>query len=293
LKKIGKEQAALISELAIRSMLYEVSCFPSPGLVSPFDSGAHQDMDYFSFLHSIPALFPYIEACAAVGLSEDNAAKILPLIREIGLAGEKRMFQVTSGINTQKGQMFLHGLIAAAAGYGLSRGAKLTLTGIGVSVALICQGLMAGDFSCLEQKKELTRGERLYMEYGFGGIRSEVEQGLPTIRQYGYPALVQAQKAGLNRNGSVVHVLLAVMCHCEDSNIAGKYSLEVLDEVRKKARRVMTAGGMLTTRGIEMMHSLHKELTKRRISPGGAADLTAGTFFISFLEEETRRQNSI
>ncbi len=286
MKETVKKQAELISELAIRSMLYEVSCFPSPGLVSPFDSGAHMDMDYFSFLSSIPALFPYIEACAAVGLSESNAANILPVIRKIGLAGEERMFQVTSGINTQKGQMFLHGIIAAAAGYALSRRNKLTQAGICDTVALICQGLLARDFSRLEQKKETTRGERLYMDYGFGGIRREVEQGLPTIREHGYPALIQAQKAGLNKNDSIVHVLLAVMCRCEDSNIAGKYSPKVLNEVRMKSGRVMAAGGMLTAQGKEMIHSLHKELNERRISPGGAADLTAATFFISLLEEE-------
>lgn len=290
MRVVLKKKAAQISELAIRSMLYEVSCFPSPGLVSPFDSGAHKDMDFYLFLKSISSLYHYIESCAVVGYSVDNADNILPKVRKIGIESEKRMFQVTGGINTQKGQIFLHGIIAASAGHILKRNRGFNAPEVCGTVAEICQGLIEKDFSNIQTKKKLTRGELLYLRYGLAGIRKEAEKGLPSVLGYGLPALLQAKAAGLSTNDTAAHVLLAIMCNCEDSNIAGKHSLQVLDEIQEEARKIIQCGGMTTPLGKEMILILHKDLSIRGISPGGAADLTAATFFVSFLEEELMRK---
>ena len=58
-------------------MIYEVSCFPSPGLVSPVSAGAHRD---------------------------------------IGKEAEREMFCKTKGVNTHKSRLFLMGIACAAAG---------------------------------------------------------------------------------------------------------------------------------------------------------------------------------
>lgn len=42
------EISLTISSFAIQAMLYEVTCTPSPGLVSPVSNGAHKDMNYFT-----------------------------------------------------------------------------------------------------------------------------------------------------------------------------------------------------------------------------------------------------
>ena len=42
----------ILGELATRSILLEVSTYPKPGLVTPFSSGAHRDMDFTLFLKS-------------------------------------------------------------------------------------------------------------------------------------------------------------------------------------------------------------------------------------------------
>lgn len=53
---ILNEISMTISSFAIQAMLYEVSSYPSPGLVSPMSNGAHRDMDYFTFIDSTSVL---------------------------------------------------------------------------------------------------------------------------------------------------------------------------------------------------------------------------------------------
>ena len=48
--------AAFVAQQATRSLLYEVSITPKPGLVDRIDSGAHTDMDFFTYLDSSVAL---------------------------------------------------------------------------------------------------------------------------------------------------------------------------------------------------------------------------------------------
>lgn len=276
------ETAIRIGELALMSMLYEVASYPSPGLVSPFSSGSHKDMNFYTFLRSSSVLMFPIALCAEIGLREDLNL-ILERIRKIGEKAEKRMFEVTSGVNTQKGLLFLEGVISSAAGYILSTGNKITPENISLTVRRICKGLTEKDFTKLKFKKVLTRGEKLYLEYGIKGIRGEAEAGLPTVMEYGLPSLIEAKSAGLSENDTMVHVLVSIMRFTEDTNIAGRFSIGVLNEVREMARKAMDKGGMLTREGRKIIWQMEKEFKKRGISPGGSADLAASTLFIYLL----------
>src|SRR5690349_20617146 len=82
-----------IASLAIQAMLYEVTCQPSPGLVSLASSGAHQDMDYFTFLDSTVVLIKPLMQCAEAGFSSYAPKEIFTQIRRIGQTGEQQMFQ--------------------------------------------------------------------------------------------------------------------------------------------------------------------------------------------------------
>ena len=44
--------ASALSKSAVLSLYKEVSLYPKPGLVSPIDSGSHNDMNYQMFLAS-------------------------------------------------------------------------------------------------------------------------------------------------------------------------------------------------------------------------------------------------
>lgn len=46
--------------LALEAMLLEANCAPAPGLVDRFNSGAHNDMDIYTFIKSSVALSSYM-----------------------------------------------------------------------------------------------------------------------------------------------------------------------------------------------------------------------------------------
>jgi triphosphoribosyl-dephospho-CoA synthase CitG len=277
--------AATIAELAVRAMLYEAAIFPSPGLVSPVSTGAHDDMDFFTFLRSTATLFFPLAMCAQIGFGEENAANILPLIREVGKEAEDKMFAVTRGINTQKGLIFLTAIISSAAGFLLKDPGYVSSTGLSDATAQICRGIIEKDLGNLADKGPLTRGEGLYLQYGLTGIRGEVAQGLPTIIKHGLPAFYQAKSAGLKENDTLLHVLLSIMAVAQDTNIVGRHSLATLQYVQGASRRLVQAGGMLSAKGKEALSQLDREFVRRKISPGGSADLTAATLFLAFLLE--------
>lgn len=105
-----------ISSFALQGMLYEVSCFPSPGLVSVVSTGAHKDMDHYTFIDSSCALIKYLILCVQAGFSNNFPKEILKEVRSIGIAGEKSMFSKTQGVNTHKGMLFLMGISCVAVG---------------------------------------------------------------------------------------------------------------------------------------------------------------------------------
>lgn len=281
------ETSIRIAELALRSMLYEVSSFPSPGLVSPISPGAHSDMDFYTFLKSSSVLMFPMALCAEIGY-KTSVEYILPEIRKVGLKAEKRMYEVTSGINTQKGLLFLEGVISSAAGNILALGIDLNTVVICETVGKICDNLIERDFDNLNNKDYLTRGEKLYLGYHISGIRGEVQSGLPSILNYGLPSLYEAREKGLNENDSIIHVLISLMRITEDTNIAGRFSVEVLEKVKSHAAKIMDEGGMTTEVGRSMVCKLDKEFNLKGISPGGSADLTAATLFVDFLSHEIK-----
>ena len=58
-----------IGSLATQAMLYEVSCFPSPGLISPVSNGSHEDMNYYTFIDSTSVLSRYLLLFVQEGFS--------------------------------------------------------------------------------------------------------------------------------------------------------------------------------------------------------------------------------
>src|SRR4051812_43658943 len=104
--------AAPIGREAVRALYAEVALYPKPGLVSPVDSGSHDDMDMRTFLRSLFALRGYFAAIAVAGAADAD----FPILQRLGLAAERRMLAATGGVNTHRGAIFSLGVIAAAAG---------------------------------------------------------------------------------------------------------------------------------------------------------------------------------
>jgi len=207
----------IIGSIALEAMLMEAACAPAPGLVDRYNSGAHQDMDFFTFIKSSSALGPAMYYCAIAGWQHVGySQELLPVLRTIGQKAEKSMFAATNGINTQKGLLFLMGIITAAAAKSLRDG----YTGSVIEATLqeaaqICAGIVKRELKslhCTLPERKLSAGEQLFLDHGITGIRGEIEGGLPIVKNQGLPCLEEALEAGLTLNDALIHALIGMMC---------------------------------------------------------------------------------
>lgn len=278
-----------ISSLALKSMLYEVAATPKPGLVDRANSGAHKDMNFFTFIDSSLALESYFYDCARVGIDfkDKDYRNLLRDIRPLGIAGEKRMFQATGGINTHKGLIFSLGIIAAVGGNIFSKGKTSYINA--QEICEITKAVGRGLTKELEEahsKTDLTYGEKLYIKYGLKGIRGQVESGFSTVIDYSLPVfkdLVDAKKHHIN--DIMINALLYLIANTEDSNILGRHDMDVLIYAQSRAREAIDLGGYLTEEGKTFVKDMDLDFIEKKVSPGGSADLLAVTLILYFLEK--------
>jgi triphosphoribosyl-dephospho-CoA synthase len=280
-----------IAQLAVKSLLFEVSATPKPGLVDRRNSGAHKDMDFFSFMASSSVLFHTFYNCALEGVSfnSSNYKELLSRIRPIGITGEEKMFSATNGVNTHKGLIFLMGIISAALGsLYIERDYKgnISTQEICDRVKEMTEGISDKELQGIKNKEKLTYGEKLFLKYGVKGIRGEVESGFRTVLNFGLPVIRGHLKEGKSCNDVLVHVLLNLMTKTEDSNVLGRHDMSVLNYVKHCAERALKLGGAFTKEGMQFIRMLDKDFIEKNISPGGAADLLAVTIMFYFLETD-------
>ncbi|TWH48099.1 holo-ACP synthase/triphosphoribosyl-dephospho-CoA synthase [Sporomusa sp. KB1] len=273
-----------IGSWALEAMLMEAACTPSPGLVDRDNAGAHRDMDFFTFLMSSSALAGTMFRCAAAGYQHQGLLQdLLPVLRYIGKDGEQQMLHATCGVNTQKGLVFLLGILAAATAYTTKLASGVAAAQILDTAAAITRGIVARELAPLAGglgNAKLTAGENLYVQYGVTGIRGEIEAGIPSIREYGLPAVTAALEQGLSLNDALVHTLMSLMTVVQDTTILHRHGMEVLLTVQNQAKQIIAQGGMLSDVGRKQISALDQSFIERNISPGGVADLVAATYFL-------------
>jgi triphosphoribosyl-dephospho-CoA synthase len=281
-----------ISSFAVQAMLYEVSCFPSPGLVSCISNGAHKDMNFYTFVDSTSALIKYLTLCVQTGLEGGTASDTFEKLKKLGISAEKEMFEKTEGVNTQKGMVFLMGICCGAAGLAIRN--RQDFYEIHQIIKDMTFGIVERELYPLLTSKEnikdgklfgrrLSYGEKLFLEYDIRGIRGEVEKGLPLIFHYALD--FYKENMDMDKNSRLVHTLIGIMQFSNDTNIVHRHSQDILKEVNKRAVQIMNVGGMRTEQGRMAIELLDKEFTTRNISPGGTADLLAITVFLSLVEQ--------
>ena len=270
-----------ISSLATKAIIYEASCFPSPGLVSPVSNGAHKDMDYYTFIDSTCAIMKYLSLFAQAGIECSNSNILFQNVREIGKRAEKSMFDKTNGVNTHKGMLFLMGITCAAVGKTIAK--KKEFNEISNVIKLMTEGIVKKELRSLVSKKNLSNGEKLFLKYGIQGVRGEVEKGLPTVFNFALDFYLKNED--LDLNSRLIHTLLGIMQSCDDTNIVHRHDLKTLDFVKKKAIQIINVGGMRTQEGRKKINNLCNEFIEKNISPGGSADLLGVTVFLAMVKE--------
>lgn len=270
-----------LGEFATEAMIYEVSCFPSFGLVSPVSSGSHTDMDYFTFIDSTTALNRYFLEMASAGYSSDPIDKIFTKARKIGEKAEKAMFIKTNGVNTHKGMIFVLGL-------GITASSKILYDGgnfneISQLIKNMTSGIVEGELKNLSNKTSLTHGEKIFLKYGISGVRGEAELGFPIVFDYALD-LYDSTK-NLEQNNRLVQALLGIMSRCKDTTILHRHDYNTLLNLQKNSENLINLGGFNNLDNISEINNLNYHNEKNGISPGGCADLLALTVFLSKLKE--------
>ena len=275
-----------IGSLALEAMLLEVSATPKPGLVDRNNSGAHKDMDFFTFMKSAASLagsfMEFSQEGFTGGRENIPPAEVFPAVRGIGVEAEKRMFAATGGINTHKGEIFSLGLLSACAGYIAGPGREVTADGVMTLAGEMCAGICERDFAGVRDKNPamLTKGERVYLEHGITGIRGEAESGYPSVRIAGLPALRGYVSRGMSLNDALCMTLIHIMAHARDTNIISRHDIETANDVMSLAGEMVESGF-----GLEDIRRLDGEFIARWISPGGSGDLLAVTYFMYSLDD--------
>ena len=76
--------------------------------------------------------------------------------------------------------------------------------------------------------------------------------------------------------------LLALMAAAEDSNVFSRCGRAVQEQLRQRMQELSDRAQPPTA---EELSALNEEFYRQNVSPGGAADLLALTFFLHFLDK--------
>lgn len=285
--------AQQLAMMAQQSLLYEAVLSPKPGLVDATDVGAHHDMTIFTFLDSATALYPGFMDYAQAGLHhEGTLSELFSQIRPIGMKIEKEMNLATQHVNTHKGAIFSFGIILAATGYYLKEqkldlDKPLTVTQTADIFKLgqaMVQDTLAKDFIGLEQKKQLTNGEKLYLKYGLTGIRGEALSGYSLVREVALPYLRKETMSASTLDDKLLTVLMLLISTSEDSNLVNRGGIDGLNWAKSAAKEYLQSYSPETAAGKTQLQLLNQAFVHHHLSPGGSADLLALTIFIAKLE---------
>jgi len=257
-------------EKAQQALLYEALTTPKPGLVDCRNTGAHSDMDLFSFAASVSALRPYFEDCVRIGLDGGSIEQL----QHAGLLAEDAMFTAARA-NTHKGAIFSLGILCCAMG---QCGENATLADI-----LNRAGELGGYFlrQIESNASPVTGGEQQYRAYGLTGARGEAAAGFPTVRKISLPALQEALSSGKSLQEAGLTALLHLMAHVQDSNIIRRTGMDGQRWLHTRAQHLLDNGW-----DANALCQLDDECIARRISPGGSADLLAVTYFLHLIFSE-------
>lgn len=305
MEKIDQKKSQLIKnktidwahQLAIyaqQALLYEAVLFPKPGLVDPVDNGAHDDMDIYTLMDSISCLYGGFHKFALKGLSwDENPRELFHVLRTIGIDLERRMFRETKNVNTHKGAIFSMGIFLAAAGMVLQEYLdyydefpifeERDTEKVFHVIRNMTKGLVADDFKDIHHKKHLTHGEKLYLKYGFTGIRGEAEAGYPIIKNIILPRM-RSQDKQYSIKSRLHEILFLIMATVDDSNVVHRGGIEALDLVKREANNLLEKVNFKKENACELIDKMNDLLVEKNISPGGSADLLSVSIFLGKLE---------
>ena len=256
-----------ISTLAYDAISLELILEPKFGLVCENTAGSHEDMDVSLMKKSRNVIVDFFGLLFLEGMALDYD-EAFKKGREIGKIAEEYMFTVTKGVNTHKGLIFCLGLACIACGEAVVNNSNFDK--IFENVAFMTRNIL-DDFDGAKD----THGKRLFQEYGFLGIRGEVNKGLPSVMR----ALKVLEQYSTYSDEALMMTLITLVRECDDSVLLKRAgSLEKYSYFKN-----MISG--INEYDIERINKITDEAIRENISIGGAADLLIVTIFLHMIKE--------
>ena len=276
----GEKRADEVASCCAGAMLYEVAVTPKPGLVDRWNSGAHRDMDFFTFIDSATALTPWFRRFCLLGFrcADFSSEALFDRARKLGRQAEEAMFAATGGINTHKGLIFSLGLLSTAAGRLCRKDLSMEYAFSTPVSSLLEEASALAACSLRFPQQESTHGSEVYKRYGARGIRQEAAGGFPSVTRWVLPTL-HRKEGTLEERGR--QALLELFTSVGDTNVLHRGGPEALSALSKRAQRLLAEGSPIPKAALA---DFDKDLVQDNISPGGCADLLAVGYFLLFFE---------
>ena len=250
--------ANTLADKAVAALIDEVSLTPKPGLVDRADSGAHLDMDWQLMVKSARSLRPYFLRAAQLGA--EAGADLPQKLQEAGIEAERTMLAATNNVNTHKGAIYSVGLLCAA------KAMELTARGeqVCMSAAAVAKRLSV--------PHSHSHGDSVRQRFPKAGPREEAYGGFPNVRM-----ALDMLLSG--RTGE--ETLLKLMNVMDDSNVLWRGGEQGLGFIKKESAKILDAPAEERK---AMLSEFTTECIRRRLSPGGAADILAAALFLQSVE---------
>ena len=269
-----------IARLAVRSLYQELALYPKPGLVSFRDNGAHLDMDATTFMRSLLSLRGYFVAIAAAGMRDAGFSEL----QQLGIDAESHMLRATRGINTHRGAIFTHGILAAAAGCATAR----NIVPSDENLRAIVTESWSRDLRAIAVTRAATpsHGQMMAARHGVTGARGEALQGFPSVFDIALPALRSALDCGADTSEALLHTFFVLLAETTDTNVLFRGGAEGLRFIQTRAGDFLECGSVFEPGWQQRAESLHRQCSARNLSPGGCADLLAAAWFVHQIQTD-------
>lgn len=244
----------LLGNLTESSLLTEL-CRPLGfGCVAANSQGSHKDMDFLLMLKCIPLI-----GSAIKNLSEEDCESFEAL-REYGKKQEKKLFDLTGGVNTYKGALFLL-LILNACTFRIIK-EKKAFTDLSKEIAAFSLPLKK-DF---ELKACSPSSLQAFNNLGSGGVRGLALSGFAEHFQNWLPLY----KKTFSEGGDFVKIIVKMIETTCDTTIIKRKGEKALLEVQKKAQELLC----IKDKSIQeiAITEFSAWCEKNNISTGGTAD---------------------
>jgi len=276
----ARRSAHRIARLAVRSLYQELALYPKPGLVSFRDNGAHRDMDPATFVRSLFSLRGYFAAIAAAGMRDAGFAEL----QQLGIAAESHMMRATRGINTHRGAIFTHGILAATAGCAAARNMALS----DENLRTIVTANWSRDLRAIAVASAATpsHGQLMAARHGVTGARGEALLGFPSVFEIALPGLRLALARGADTQLALLHTFFVLLGGTVDTNVLFRGGTVGLQFIQAQAGEFLERGSVFEPGWQERAESLHRQCSIQNLSPGGCADLLAAAWFVHQLQTD-------